>query len=129
VYTGIPCCVHWHIYTKKNFTFKIGMLLLYLICETNMLIFVYCRVACKYNLCGQYGMLYYKSVIRELLVSFEDYINSVVFYSVPSVVICIIMVIVLYFTITKHRSCNICNPRNNGLGCWKSVFQIFKCYM
>lgn len=51
----------------------------------------------KYNLCGQYGMVCYKSVIRVLLVSFEDYINNVVIYSVPSVVICIIMVIVFYF--------------------------------
>jgi len=47
---------------------------------------------CKYNLCGQNGMECYKSMIRVLLMSFEDYINCVVFYSVPSVVICIIMV-------------------------------------
>jgi hypothetical protein len=79
---------------------------------------------CKYNLCGQYGMVCYISVMRVLLVSFEDYINSVVIYSVPSVVICIMMVYgysFLLLHVSQYIEVAIsAPPRNKGLGCWKS---------
>jgi hypothetical protein len=80
-----------HTY-RKPFYFKIGMHLLFNLRDQYANV-VCCTVACASTACGQYGTVSYTSVIMVFLVSFEYYINSIVSYSVPFVVICITMVI------------------------------------